>query len=215
MVKKKFVQMDMSEVEALTPDGMAVFTAQIARLPAIKISGNEPKNPELQDVFIRSGFYKYVTKTTRNLAGRTDRGLIRTQDSDVVEPETAARLVKFAENSLGMHSSRYKAAYRALIECMSNTRQHARDQILTTRHENWWATVYCRQADNRACFTFIDWGVGIVTSLKLKGMQRLLRGLSHAKILQKVLGGRIASRTGDVFRGKGLPGIKMRLLKDV
>ena len=38
-------------------------------------------------------------------------------------------------------------------------------------------------------------------------MQRLLRGLSHAKILQDVLGGKIASRTGDVFRGKGLPGI--------
>ena len=93
VVKNKFVQMDMSEVEALTPDGMAVFT-QIARWPAIKISGNEPKNPEPQDVFIRSGFYKYVTKTTRNSAGLTDRGLIRTQDSDVVEPETAARLVK-------------------------------------------------------------------------------------------------------------------------
>ena len=203
--KRKRISMDMSEVEKLTPDGIAVFTAQISRLPTIQIYGNEPTDPESKEVFIRSGFLKRVTTQSRRMAP-AEQGLILTQMNDVVEPVTADLLIKFPAKNLGMHTGQYKAAYRVLIECMSNTRQHAKGR-LDPNHEDWWATVYCLQTSTRACFTFIDWGVGIVQSLKLKLRERLYRSWSPDMMLKEVLDGNIASRTGKLFRGKGLPGI--------
>ena len=216
--ERQYIKMDLSGIGALTPDGIAVFTSQIARQRNLVISGNVPKDPQLKDIFIRSGFYKYVT-TEGQLPTRPDQGLIQTQGSELVEPTTANRLVEFAAKKLGMDSGRYKAAYRALIECMSNTHQHAADQAVASRPrpERWWATVFCPEADDRACFTFIDWGVGIVKSLQLKPEWRLLRpflGSSHDKTLKGVLEGTVNSRTGQTFRGKGLPGINAAAAKE-
>ena len=153
-------------------------------------------------MFRRSGFYRYVRR--RRVTEESDEGLIQRRDSKIVEPETADVLVQFAQKQIGLVLN--KAGYRTLIECMSNTNQHAADP--QRDEESWWTTVNCPKGADRACFTFIDWGVGIIKSLEGKGWGRFLKG-NDSRILRAVLYGEIASRTGEYFRGKGLPRLKI------
>ena len=196
------IRMNMQGVEEMTSDGIAVFTSQIARQSEIEIRGNAPLDPALADMFTRSGFYSYVR--SRRTSEESDQGLIQRKDSHIVEPETADALIQFARKQTGLTLD--KAGYRTLIECMSNTNQHAAD--LHQEHESWWTTVHCPKGSDRACFTFTDWGIGIIDSLEIKGLKRLLKG-DDPRILRSLLDGDIASRTGQPFRGKGLPRLKL------
>ena len=91
---------------------------------------------------------------------------------------------------------------------MSNTRDHASES--RSRTETWWATVYCFPETGIACFTFVDCGVGIFNSVKLKPLKRFLRASGYtpnSDILKQMFHRKIESRTGLHYRGEGLPRI--------
>ena len=98
---------------------------------------------------------------------------------------------------------------------MSNTFKHADPQTEAT--ENWWVASYPHPDLNprRWCFAFVDNGVGILESLKIKGFFKRLRQqlglLPDHEVLQDLMEGKIGSRLGLSYRGKGLPGIYKEL----
>lgn len=136
------------------------------------------------------------------------------------EVEIADILVRRAMRYLTGEEQDHHACYRALVECMANTFQHADPK--TEANENWWVASYPHPDPDsdgvkRWCFAFVDNGVGILQSLKIKRfshrLQQLLGLLPNIKMLQMLMAGEIGSRLGLSYRGKGLPGIHKELVR--
>jgi len=94
---------------------------------------------------------------------------------------------------------------------MSNTHNHATGMREQHGAEMWYSTVYGNADNGSVSYSFLDTGVGIFRSARLYSLKKLynklFRGEDHRHILKDILLGRVASRTGLPFRGKGLPGI--------
>jgi hypothetical protein len=198
--------LDLSGVKQLTSDAVAALIATMKKdsiQSRSSVRGNQPTNPKAREVLAESGFFDLVA-TVETVPAR--RGLIRRRDSRKVEPLTARDLVHRASEALTGESCRCRPAYSTLIECMNNTHNHAaggRDF-----RETWWATVYADEERLRACYTFIDTGVGIFRSVKIKVLGRFFKAVgisNNAAIMREILLGRVESSTGQHYRGKGLP----------
>jgi hypothetical protein len=203
------ITLDLSGVKSLTTDAVAAFLATIQKdeiRSTTRIVGNQPLAPEARDRLIDSGFFSHVTSVQPVAAASKGRMIER--KSKKVEPATARDLIHLANDALYGDPRRCPPAYRVLIESMNNTHNHA-----SGRHEyqeTWWATVYADVERERACYTFLDTGVGIFRSVKVSKLRRLFKmaGIqSDATILRDVLEGKVESSTGQPFRGKGLPAI--------
>ena len=91
---------------------------------------------------------------------------------------------------------------------MNNTHNHAGGRRQT--RETWWSTVYADLPRKRVCYTFLDTGVGIFRSIRIRGLRKAyhLIGIQNdADILRDILKGKVESSTGLSYRGKGLPAI--------
>ena len=172
------------------------------------VVGNEPKNPKLSDKFRDSGIYGSQFIRFSDGAIRKAHGTIYRKSSDEVKGKIASALIEFATEKVFGEARKQKGVYTSLIECMNNTVNHA--TAPDTTKEVWWATVYFDADKRTAFFNFLDNGVGILESLRLKWQDSLLRltGLKdNAAIMREVLNGKMSSRTGLSYRGKGLPEI--------
>ncbi len=160
-----------------------------------------------------SGFHQFV-RTSRDTFPKPVNGRVikRANVSEAVEQkfnqQVSYELVKFAMEKLTGVAVTHRPSYAVLSEAMLNTVNHA----ATEGHspEPWWASVYYDADRERACFTFLDQGVGIFEShtltMRLRLMQTI-RTLSSSDILKKILDGEVRSSTGTDGRGNGLPGI--------
>ena len=101
--------------------------------------------------------------------------------------------------------------YEILIECMSNTHNHAN---LNKQGEcRWWLYVYNNPITNSTSYSFVDLGVGIFKSahtknyitkiFKVTGLQK------NIDLVDDLLAGKIHSRIEKdrELRGKGIPQI--------
>lgn len=200
---------DFRKTDRITADAIAVFLAIIKAEKYTAIYGNVPEDSAARNFFSQSGVFKHVRQERRHrIPEGPNTGHIEEKKSQTVEPETADGLISFATTTLFGEARKCGAAYSTLIECMSNTRDHASKSISTP--ETWWATVYCFPETGAACFTFIDCGVGIFNSVKLKPLKSLLRLgriTSNSAILKEIFHRKIESSTGLHYRGEGLPRI--------
>jgi hypothetical protein len=120
----------------------------------------------------------------------------------------AKELVEFGAEKLFGVSRPNGASFSVLTEAMLNTLNHA-SKIPGTK-EPWWASVYYDAERQRACFTFIDQGVGIFESYSIIQALRMridLRTTSRAGILKSLFQGQVASSSGEPGRGNGIPRI--------
>lgn len=201
---------DLSSVERITSDAIAVLLAVMARSMRerqVSFGGNQPMSEKAQRVLAASGFYDLVQ--TKQTVATDPLGRIKRRDSKKVEAATASELIRFGGRCLHEKEMVCQAAYSAMLECMGNSNNHASG--IEHVEETWWATVYVDPDRRRACFTFVDMGVGIFKSLKIKTNRKVLRlfGLDRDdRILQDLFAGVIGSRTQLPFRGKGLPRIR-------
>lgn len=208
--QKKNISLDISGISVLTPDAIAALTATIGRpkFDGRNVRGNLPSTYSNQQMLVDSGFFEHVSYRVR-LPKVIDRGVITQRQSKKVESETAAELIHHGTRILFGQQQSSKASYRVLIEAMGNTHNHAAGSRYA-RRETWWGTVYVDRQRNRICFSFVDTGVGIFRSLKVRSLKRvynLLMGRTDADILRDMLEGRVESSTGLSYRGRGLPSI--------
>ena len=132
-----------------------------------------------------------------------------------MKADVASALIRFSAEKLFGEPLKLKGVYTTLIECMNNTINHA--TMDEDDKEVWWATVYFDEERKIAFFNFLDNGVGILESLDLKWHNdlKLMTGLkNNADILREVLEGKIGSRIGLSYRGKGLPEIYKRFRRE-
>jgi hypothetical protein len=212
LVAERNVFVDLSGVTRLTPDAIAGLLAAIhhgVRMNA-NIQGNVPGDPHLQDMLNHSGFREYV-RSPAGVNYRTNLGRVRKHSREAVNIKfnqtVANELIEFGMESLTGNPSPHRPSYSILGEAMLNTLNHA---SAGNTPVPWWASVFVDMERHRACFTFIDQGVGIFCSGRLIRRLKLLSALKfygRAQILQRLLQGKIPSTTRVPGRGNGLPGM--------
>ncbi len=209
--KTSHIALDLEEVIKITPEAIAALVATISpsSMPNTNIRGNLPLDPDAKRILLESGFFDHVRSTTELPKGRI--GKIKERRSKRVEATTAWELIERGTAQafgVGKRSPSTRAAYTTLIELMGNTHNHAAKQGEETK--TWWATAYGDLARRRVCYSFLDTGVGIFRSVNLHWVRKAFRRLGlgdNSKVLLEILEGRVESRTGLPYRGKGLPTI--------
>lgn len=208
------VSVDLSGVTTITPDAIAGLVAMIHRFNEqdALIEGNVPRDRVARSMIEHSGFRDYV-KTPGWAPARVLMGKVRkrSRSRDTVEirynQQVTTDLIAFATEKLTGSPRANGPSYSNFGEAMLNTLNHA---SATSQPEPWWASVYFDADRKRACFTFIDQGIGIFRSHRLTATLKLVKTLSilsSADILKKILQGEVRSTTRVEGRGNGLPGM--------
>ena len=208
LMKKNRILFDISHINTLTTDAIAV---QIAKIKDTKfhlnteIMGNEPKDETLKKLFVQSGFYDYVN--TRGPKPTNDKKLlIHEITNNRVEPDIAKSACLLGLRHTFQNEEIFEPLYDILIEVMQNTNNHAGE---TPGVYDWWLHVYNHPDSFKTSYTFLDLGVGIFESLPVKSFKRDFLDLfglrpNHDSV-PKLFAGDIKSRTAKPERGKGIP----------
>lgn len=197
--------LDLSNVTLLTPDSVVFLLSQLRSKPLKgKMSGNKPKDAAAASLLEASCFFDFFRVS--NLIKTPRRGLVITDDSNMVKEKTAKSLKDFGVTNTLNRSGKYPPIYESLLDLMQNTKDHADTKV--KGKEKWIAHAYNDPKTKITHYSFVDLGVGIVKSLRSREdfAKRIMElRLSDHAMLQKVFLGEILSRTGDSKRGRGLP----------
>ena len=194
------LNLDLSQVQMLTTDAIAALIATIRRLD-VDMTGNLPDDSNAQTMLLESGFFTYVSSTQP--LPSTPHGTIEQKTNTIVAPATAKNLVHFGTKGIFGTSQRNRPSYSTLIECMANTKGHAAGRIdpysrTKKPPETWWATVYADSGRKKICFTFVDTGVGIFRSIRIRVVRKIydfFGGKDDTDILRDMLDGKVPSST--------------------
>ena len=209
------VFLDLSEVNRFTNDALLLLRAIMdspVRALYNNVGGNLPRDPKVATEFKASGFFAGFAKPPGDLPPA--KGLMKKKSANTVHSEHAADLVDFALKHVNTTETCAMACYRNLVEVMTNTHNHAANQRSSKRmrhgRERWHASVYCR--NGIAYFSFVDLGVGILQSARVKRFLRKtaisISSQKRAVLLKDVFEGKIGSATEKPGRGRGLPKMK-------
>jgi hypothetical protein len=201
------INFDISKIDYLTSDAIAL---QIARIKDEKfhyyntIYGNAPDDLKSKELFLQSGFYKYVQTKGPKPSGYNK--LIHKITDNKVEPVIAKEAcISGLKHTFG-NEDIFDPLYDILIKIMQNTNNHAGE---TRGKYNWWLHVYNDPVSSTSKYTFLDLGVGIFESLPVQTFKRKISDIvgltSNTDLVEPLFKGKIKSRTGKPERGKGIP----------
>jgi hypothetical protein len=221
--KKRKVFVVLNGVKSISYDSIIVLLSIMVRFKShnIKFNGDFPRDETANKILTESGFFEnlfknFREKDTYNL-NKEDGNSIHTHAAKAVDSILSAKVIGQATKTVWNEKRRCQGIQRTMIELMLNTNNHATIDKEGERH--WWLSANHIKEENRVCFSFVDYGVGIFKSLNnkpsnskfYKAMEKLksLVGLSNnAGLLESILKGKLHETvTGFYFRGKGLPGI--------
>lgn len=209
---KNRVNFDISKIETLTPDAIALLIANLNDTEfhcKSGFTGNAPNNPELKRIFVQSGFYNFVK--SRGFKPVAYGNLLHKESHFKVKPAIAQQATYVGVKHTLNSEMSFEPLYEILIECMSNTNNHA--SISKTDKCNWWLYVYNDPTTRKTSYSFFDLGVGIFESIIVqKYILNLVKGsflYKNIKIVDDLLSGKIQSRIDEdnEIRGKGIPQI--------
>ena len=209
--KSNDVHFDLSEINKLTPDAIALLVARVAdrrfRGPRT-LSGSAPTDEKLRDMFAESGFYDHV-RSQMPKRPHPQKLLLHRVSNNRVEPDLAKKACEVAVTNTFRRNEKFQPLYEILIECMSNTNNDAGLDRQGSR--NWWLYVYYDSESGISHFAFLDLGVGVFGSLPVQTFRRSTlfgtRQIPNKDLFPKLLSGEISSRTERKERGRGFPQI--------
>lgn len=219
--EKKKVFIVLKKVKTISYDAIIVLLSIMVRFKAAKINfnGDFPENEEAKKILDESKFIQYLYQSFRD----EDRYQLGQNSSIVthawkdVDSELGNEIIKNASKTIWGEERRCQGVQRTLIELMLNTNNHADDSKKGEKH--WWLSVHHDKDNKKVSFAFIDFGVGVFTSLNNKRQGSKFYGIvdklkervkfgSNADLLRLILDGTLhRSATGKPYHGKGLPGI--------
>jgi|TARA_R100000501_G_C2629154_1_gene123688 hypothetical protein len=221
--KKKRLFVILRNVDVIEYDAIILLLSILIKFKSKKIdfNGDFPNNPVARRILINSNFFKYISDNfpDQDRYDLIKEGRITTHAQKKVDSELTDSVIKDSSEWVWKEERRCTGVQRALIELMHNTNNHAAFEGAAEKH--WWLSVQRRKKDNTACFSFIDFGVGIFESLYnskgkdskwynwKKGMSKFFNfDDDHTELLKLILNGSMhRTVTGKSYRGKGLPGI--------
>lgn len=226
--KQNKVWVVLEEVEVVTYDAIVVLLSIMVKFKTGKIdfNGDYPKNRNAKKIIYESNFinllFQDFDKADRYNLGK--KSSIVTHAYKEVDSELGGELIKQASKTVWEEERRCQGVQRTLIELMLNTNNHA--DKLKKGEKHWWLSVHHDNEMNKVSFAFIDFGVGVFTSLdnkpkknKFYGVMNLLRNEKNykndAELLRLILDGTLhKTATNKPYHGKGLPGINSTLKRN-
>jgi hypothetical protein len=213
--KPQTVHVDLRQVKTMTPDAIAGLLAAIhhCNTRGVSVVGNDPEDTHPKAMLNESGFRDYVRSRTSFIHPPKMGSVFKFSSSgeaaqNKFDQRIANSLVQFAGQKLTGVAKSHGPSYSVFCEAMLNTWNHAAKPEKERKH--WWASAYFDSTRNRACFTFLDRGLGIFKSHRLTTKLKLLKTfqfLSSAELLRRIFRGEIPSTTREPGRGNGLPGM--------
>lgn len=163
--KGRDIFFDMSSIEDMTTDAILYMLSQFQyykqQYTNYKISGNTPTNNECRNIFVGSGFYKYVRAP--GIKTPSDSNILTVRSRSQVEPEIAKEATHFARGRLQkMDMTTSKSIYSTMIESMANTKNHAYER----GGGKWWLMAAHREHLKTLHFTFLDNGLTIPATIR-------------------------------------------------
>lgn len=220
--KKVFV--NLSHVEKIDHAATVVLLPALVRFKAhgIGFNGSFPASRTARRFLVQSGFFKWLLEEfeieDRYRFDHSEYHHIHTHAWKNVDSPLGDEVVTRAAQAIWGEKRRCQGVQRVLIELMQNTNNHA--DIERTGEKHWWLSVHHPKNADRVCFSFIDFGVGIFTSLQNKSPtskffrwpEKLCEARysfsNNAELLRLILNGTLhQTSTKKSYRGKGLPGI--------
>jgi hypothetical protein len=200
------LRVGFSGIRELGPEAIAAFLATL-RHPTIEnrdTVGDYPADSKLREVLEGSGFFDHVQRASAGGPSLGAGKMYRIEQSKMVIARVAMELSSFAMSQMSNGSNKHGPSYSLLMETMANTFDHASPNSLG--RQEWWTSVYYDHALSKACFTFVDHGVGILRSRTFLQRVKHFPMFKHdGEKLQRLLLGEIPSRTKEKHRGRGLP----------
>lgn len=216
--QKVFV--NLSEVEIIAHGALVVLLSIMKKFKAnnIGFNGYMPKDPIAHRILRESGFFSelYSNKSHSLESYRLEKPYFFTHSSKIVDQKLSASLIQSMSKLIWGEARRCTKLQRVYIELMQNTNNHA--SLEGHGQQHWWTTAIYDRERNTGCFSFIDYGVGILKSLKndhrnkffavLEKITKIFKPQSNADLLKLLMTGEIhKTASGEYYRGKGLPGI--------
>ena len=220
--KKTFVV--FRDIVEMHHDAIIVLASILRRFKEDRVdfNGDFPANESARKVLVESQFFNelYGTSLRRELRYSKSNSFIhsRTRNNKKVDVDLANNLICVAATTVWSAPNRCPGIYRMLIELMTNTHNHA--EIGQKGSESWYLCVVHLEKEKKVIFSFVDYGVGVITSLQNKKpgekMYGFLQGLlrffaskpTNAEIVREIfLEEKQVSSTGQSHRGYGLPSL--------
>jgi len=212
----------MKNIKSIDYSAIVILLSIMVRFKSqrINFNGDFPRDNRIHQILIASGFFQTLYRVSIKDMDRYNigtRSAIHTHAWKDVDSELGEKImIEVATGILGRKAV-YKGLQRSLVELMQNSFNHAVPSQEGEKH--WWLSVNVSATQKIAAFSFIDYGVGIFESLNRKTeeskwfdwrrVMNLLSSQSNADVLQLILNGDLHKTvTGKHYRGKGLPGIK-------
>jgi hypothetical protein len=167
--ERRALRVELGKIRKLTPEAVALLAVRMKTCVHNNnkpIGGDTPKERGAYRLLQRSGFFELTKTLAQDQPLQTGR--IARYGGSRVDGKLAKDLIRFGVECLLGEKRGHRRAFEVMIECMGNTKHHASDEALDLP---WWATVYADEERKRVCFTFLDMEIGLLGSMKLKGLQ--------------------------------------------
>lgn len=207
---------DVSNVTMISIDALLYLLAIIDEMKfksiPIYIQGNLPKDPVAKEIFVKSGFLKYVKSNSPSISSSDD--CVQIYDGNDTDPQIAKKLCLFAMDKLNIDRNYTKGLFVIVMEIVSNTKHHAYSASASL--PKWYAYAWYNKNRNEISFAIMDTGLGIPNTIRKNWAEKvseLLRKLPLMKsqdstLLRSVLNGDFRTQTKEKYRGKGIPEIQ-------
>lgn len=217
--KKKKVFISMRDTTLISHDAIVVLLSKLIQFKTSKIdfNGDFPRDVNSRWALNNSGFFEHLYQDIDSQEAYTFNRKIYTHANKNVNSLLSSKIIEEASEKLWQEKRRCPGLQRVFIELMQNTNNHASFHKKGDKY--WWASIVHNKQENKVCFSFIDYGVGILDSLKNKESGKFARIINtingvfrpnnNAEILKLLLEGKIHELIKEQAynRGKGLPGI--------
>lgn len=188
----------------------------------IKINGNMPKDDLSRDILLKSGFLYTLFSNNPDAGHKHDINA----DNQVFTLDKRSlnivkEIVELVSQAVYGKKTKIPGLYTTLGELMDNTASHAAEN--KDENERWWLSINYDRENKKVKFVFVDYGVGIFTSLLNKKTEHPIKKLlEKAKIIfgpdatDKHLKSIITRSAGNTYKlsgghGQGIYGIYQAL----
>ncbi len=216
--KERNVVLDLSKLDAISPEAAIVFLAETVRclfysVSKKKLRGNYPRSARARKMLGDIGFFKSFNIPTPPVEPQeSQRIYFQTVFGNRSDGRLAQPLLSLFQNVGQLDSIACKRLYASLIECMDNVKAHAypiENEGSPDLVGEWWMAGFADKATGQIAMIFFDQGAGIPTTIKRKRSVRI-RSYFHFSddriIRRAVLKG--LSRKSSLRHGNGLPSLK-------
>ena len=208
---KQYISINLENVRNLSNEAIVILLSIMYNFVGdnLGVVAKAPLDFTVNDKLDKSGFFEYMNGANASERNKKAFNKIHTKNSKEVDSEFTDKILQQATTTIWGDKRGNEDIQRVFVELMMNTNKHADPD--NEASETWWLSAEHDEKNKKVSFAFVDNGVGILESIdklaykqgKFKELKALIK--NDKDLLKDIMEGKLKSRTGLSFRGKGLP----------